>query len=104
MGRAPGADDDPLTLAIAPPTDETPEMRTHRLQDEQRAKEISDEIDNQLSLERNALKKRQKMVKVLLLGQSESGECCFIEEPCARRFLGQHAGVHQGRRPCQCEC
>lgn len=80
MGRVPGAgtDDDPLTLAIAPPTDESPEARAQRLQDEQRAKEISDEIDNQLSLERTALRRRQKMVKVLLLGQSESGECSTL--------------------------
>ena len=74
MGRAPGNDEDPLTLAMAPPADETPEMRAQRIQEEQRAKEISDEIDNQLMVELNALKKRQKMVKVLLLGQSESGE------------------------------
>ena len=45
-------------------------MRVQRIQEVQRAKEISDEIDNQLMVKRNALKKRQKMGK--LLGQSES--------------------------------
>ena len=72
MCRAPGNDDAPLTLATAPPADETPEMRAQRIQEVQRAKEISDEIDNQLMVKRNALKKRQKMDKVVLLGQSES--------------------------------
>ena len=69
MCRAPGNDDAPLTLATAPPADETPEIRAQRIQEVQRAKEISDEIDDQLM---HALKKRQKMDKVVLLGQSES--------------------------------
>lgn len=76
MGRAliPVAEDDPLARAIAPPADETPEMRTVRLQAEARAKQVSDAIDSQLLAEKQALKKKQRNVKVLLLGQSESGE------------------------------
>jgi hypothetical protein len=66
--------DDPLTLAVAPPLNETPEQRTKRELAETRAKMISDEIDGQLQSERAARKGKKKPVKVLVLGQSESGE------------------------------
>jgi guanine nucleotide-binding protein alpha-1 subunit len=64
--------DDPLTRALAPPPDETPEERTVRVKKEIEAQRISDQIDEALKQERNALRKRKTM-KVLLLGQSESG-------------------------------
>lgn len=70
MGRA---EDDPLTLALAPPAGETDEQRTRRLRDEAEARRVSDEIDSQLREERAALRKKKKPIKVLLLGQSESG-------------------------------
>ena len=73
MGHA--ADVDPLTQALAPPPDETDEQRAARLQSEERARRVSDEIDEQIRLERAALKKQKRPIKVLLLGQSESGEC-----------------------------
>lgn len=66
--------DDPLTLALAPPPNETPEERTNRLGQEAEAQRISDEIDEALKRERAALKRR-KVMKMLLLGQSESGAC-----------------------------
>jgi guanine nucleotide-binding protein alpha-1 subunit len=66
------SDEDPLTAALAPPSDETPEQREFREKREAEAKRISDEIDEQLRNERAALRKK-KIVKVLLLGQSESG-------------------------------
>ncbi|KAI0339142.1 G-alpha-domain-containing protein [Trametopsis cervina] len=69
MGRA---EDDPLTLALAPPAGETDEQRTRRLRDEAEARRVSDEIDSQLREERAALRKKKKPIKVLLLGQSES--------------------------------
>lgn len=72
MGLA--SDIDPLALALAPPADETADQRTKRLQDEERARRISEEIDEQIRQERTAMKKQKKPVKVLLLGQSESGE------------------------------
>ena len=71
MGRAP--DEDPLTIAIAPPPGETEEQKQQRLSAEAEARRISDEIDQQLKEERAALKKKKKPIKVLLLGQSESG-------------------------------
>lgn len=79
MGRALVAtplalEDDPLARAIAPPEDETPGQRAERLQAEAQAKAVSDAIDAQLAVERLLMKKKERCVKVLLLGQSESGE------------------------------
>lgn len=64
--------DDPLTRALAPPPDETPEERTIRVRKEIEAQRISDQIDDALKQEKAALKKKRVM-KMLLLGQSESG-------------------------------
>lgn len=69
----PNYDDDPLTAALAPPPDETAEQRELREAAEAEARRVSDEIDEQLRNERMALKKKKAPVKVLLLGQSESG-------------------------------
>jgi ribosomal protein L14E/L6E/L27E len=63
-------DEDPLTLAIAPPPDETYEQRQIREAAEAEAKRISDEIDEQIRKEREAEKKKKKPVKLLLLGAS----------------------------------
>ena len=71
MGRL--LDEDPLALDMAPPPDETAEAKEARLRAEARAKKISEEIDEGLRAERAAMKKKPP-VKVLLLGQSESGE------------------------------
>lgn len=61
-------DEDPLTLAIAPPPDETSEQRQARVAAEAEAKRISDEIDEQLRKEREQLRKMKKPMKLLLLG------------------------------------
>lgn len=65
--------DDPLAAAIAPPLNETPEQRNLREQREVEAKRLNDEIDEMLRGEKVAVRRRKKAVKVLLLGQSESG-------------------------------
>jgi guanine nucleotide-binding protein alpha-1 subunit len=70
----PPADDDPLTIAMAPPPDETALQREEREKAEQHARRVSDEIDEQIRNEKAALKRKKRPVKVLLLGQSESGE------------------------------
>lgn len=67
MGRS--FDEDPLTLAIAPPPDETPEQRQAREITEAEAKKISDEIDEQIRKEKEGERKKKKPVKLLLLGQ-----------------------------------
>ena len=76
MGRSIDVDD-PLSAAIAPPPNESPEQRAERERREADERKISDAIDEQIRVERAALKKRKKPVKVLLLGQSESGQRLF---------------------------
>ncbi|KAJ3733784.1 guanine nucleotide binding protein, alpha subunit [Lentinula guzmanii] len=61
-------DNDPLTLAIAPPPNETPVEREQRLAEEKKAKEISDSIDEEINAQRLA-EKKEDSVKVLLLGE-----------------------------------
>jgi len=67
--------EDPLTAALlgSIPRDETPAQRQQRLALEAEARRISDEIDERLRQERIE-RGRRKVVKVLLLGQSESGK------------------------------
>ncbi|KDQ53612.1 hypothetical protein JAAARDRAFT_39301 [Jaapia argillacea MUCL 33604] len=71
--------DDPLAMAIAPPVNESEEQRALRERDEVNARRVSEEIDAQLKTEKLALKKKKKCVKVLLLGQSESGKSTTIK-------------------------
>nr|WBU87318.1 G-alpha-domain-containing protein [Ganoderma boninense] len=71
-------DEDPLSRVLAPPPNETPEERDVRIRIEAEARQISDKIDEQLKLERAALKKNRP-VKVLLLGQSESGKSTTLK-------------------------
>ena len=67
------SDIDPLSIAWAPPPDESVEARNERLQQEAAAQKISDAIDESLRAEKAALNKKKKPVKILLLGQAESG-------------------------------
>lgn len=71
-------DVDPLTLAIAPPANETPVERAQRLAQEKKAKEISDRIDEEINAQRNA-EKKESPVRVLLLGERKhsSFKCCW---------------------------
>lgn len=64
--------DDPLARALVPPPGETSEERERRLHGEAEAQRVSDQIDEALRQERAALKKK-KVMKMLLLGQAESG-------------------------------
>lgn len=61
--------DDPLTLAMAPPPNETEQEKTVRLRDEAEAKRISDMIDEELNRQRQAERRGPKPVKLLLLGE-----------------------------------
>lgn len=65
---------DPLAIVTAPPPSETPEKKAAREEREAEAQRISDQIDDELRAEKVALKKQEQIVKVLLLGQSESGK------------------------------
>lgn len=71
---------DPLDDVLRPPVDETDEERSIRLQTEERAKRVSDAIDEAIRQERQAAKKKD-VVRILLLGQSESGTTVLIFVP-----------------------
>lgn len=66
---------DPISLALAPPPNESLAQRKLREAEEEQARRISLKIDEQIKVERAALKKNKDCVKVLVLGQSESGTC-----------------------------
>lgn len=65
-------EEDPLAAALRPPSDESPEARAVRLSREEDAARVSQAIDESIRVERQANKKN-RVVRVLLLGQSESG-------------------------------
>jgi guanine nucleotide-binding protein subunit alpha len=74
MGRSYDDNLDPLARITAPPVNETPEQRRTREREEANAKKVSEQIDETLRAEREEGKaKRKNRLKVLLLGQSESG-------------------------------
>lgn len=73
------SEDDPLTRAIAPSPSETPPEREQRLAAEQEAKRVSDAIDEELNRQRISEKKGPKAIKILLLGQSESGKSTTLK-------------------------
>ncbi|KAI6139637.1 guanine nucleotide binding protein, alpha subunit [Pisolithus thermaeus] len=77
--RHKGAEDDPLTRAMAPPSNETQHQREARIRAEQEAKHISDTIDEELNRQRMADRKGPKPIKILLLGQSESGKSTTLK-------------------------
>lgn len=63
---------DPLDVALRPPLDESEEEKAQRLAEEAEARRISQEIDETIKQEKQ-LRKKGKTVRLLLLGQSESG-------------------------------
>ncbi|KAF8589454.1 guanine nucleotide binding protein, alpha subunit [Ramaria rubella] len=68
--------DDPLAFAIRPPESETEEERQLRTALEAEARRTSDLIDEDIRNEREIIKRRKATgeVKLLLLGQAESGK------------------------------
>ena len=70
---------DPFEAALRPPPGETPAQRDARILAEQLAKQVSDAIDEQLRVERAELKKSSPDVRILLLGQSESGKSTTLK-------------------------
>ncbi|KAN0127181.1 G-alpha domain containing protein [Lactarius tabidus] len=69
--RASTDDEDPLAVALRPPPDESPEAKSIRLSREEEAARVSQAIDESIRVERQTNKKN-RVVRVLLLGQSES--------------------------------
>jgi hypothetical protein len=84
---------DPLACAIAPAKDETPEQRIARLQAEEQAKKLSDDIDKFLKKSAasgdylDGHRKKAMAVKVLLLGQSECGKSTALKSTSNTQIL-----------------
>lgn len=70
---------DPLAVALQPPADESQQEREGRLRAEQEAKKRSDNIDKMLR-DAERRNRKQKQIKVLLLGQSESGKSTTLKQ------------------------
>lgn len=67
-------DSDPFAEFVRPPLNETPSEREARKIREAEEKHVSDAIDEQIRQEKQILQKQKALIKILLLGQSESGE------------------------------
>ncbi|KAG6840843.1 hypothetical protein C0991_003790 [Blastosporella zonata] len=70
---------DPFFELMQPPLDETPAQATARRQRELDAQLHSEAIDESIKQERELAKKEKNVVKVLLLGQSESGKSTTLK-------------------------
>ncbi|TFK74544.1 G-alpha-domain-containing protein [Pluteus cervinus] len=79
MPRTTDLEEDPLSLAIAPPKNETPQQRQLREELEEQARQNSQRIDERIKAERLALKRARQQVKVLLLGQSHAGKSTVLK-------------------------
>ncbi|KAH9989194.1 G-alpha-domain-containing protein [Russula vinacea] len=72
-------DDDPLAAVLTPPHDESPEARAIRVSREEEALRVSQAIDESIRIERQ-MNKKNKIVRILLLGQSESGKSTTLRQ------------------------
>ncbi|KAG9313912.1 guanine nucleotide binding protein, alpha subunit [Chiua virens] len=70
---------DPFWAALQPPPNESPADRDRRLNEELEAKRVSDGIDEMLREERRERRTKQE-IKILLLGQSESGKSTTLKQ------------------------
>ncbi|KAG6853380.1 hypothetical protein C0991_004841 [Blastosporella zonata] len=70
---------DPLDEALRPPPDESLEEREKRLAREEEANRVSQAIDASIKAEKQARKKK-RIVRLLLLGQSESGKSTTLRQ------------------------
>lgn len=70
---------DPLSAALQPPENETPEERAVRVKREAEARLVSQGIDESIRRDAAERKKNRAEVNVLLLGQSESGKSTTLK-------------------------
>ncbi|KAI0264720.1 guanine nucleotide binding protein, alpha subunit [Gloeopeniophorella convolvens] len=80
-GATPQVDLEDLDAQWPPAEDisnESPAQREERLEREREAKRINDEIDLQIELDRTERRKRRPDVKIILLGQAESGKSTIL--------------------------
>ncbi|KAJ7229568.1 G-protein alpha subunit [Mycena haematopus] len=69
---------DPLNVSLQPPPNETEEEKAVRLEAAREATRVSRSIDVGLVESKKALDRKKRAVKILLLGQSESGKSSVL--------------------------
>lgn len=79
LSKSPRRGTDPLAKILEPPPNESLAERQARLLDEANAKRLSDSIDEELQKQWMVEKKGPTTIKVLLLGQSESGKSTTLK-------------------------
>lgn len=79
-------EEDPLDAVLRPPPDETPEQAVVREAREAEARRVSAAIDADIKAERLARRKK-RIVRLLLLGQSESGKSTTLRRPSSLSSL-----------------
>ncbi|TFK51201.1 G-alpha-domain-containing protein [Heliocybe sulcata] len=72
-------DDDPFSRILKPPQNETPGQQRVRMEKQQEAQRISRQIDESILESKKAFEKRKKAIKILLLGQAESGKSTTLK-------------------------
>ncbi|KAJ6588467.1 heterotrimeric G protein alpha subunit [Mycena capillaripes] len=72
-------ENDPFYEIMRPPPDETPAQMTARLKREADAQRISDNIDEDIKRDRAQQRKARKELRILLLGQGESGKSTTLK-------------------------
>ncbi|KAF8651823.1 hypothetical protein AX16_004648 [Volvariella volvacea WC 439] len=97
--RTRGVSDDPLDEVLRPPPNESPGEREIRLAREEEARKISQAIDASIKAEKQARKKK-RIVRLLLLGQSESGTVLSFFPPSHFSFppTGKSTTLRQFQR------
>jgi guanine nucleotide-binding protein alpha-1 subunit len=68
---------DPFDEVLKPPPDETDSERQFREARQEEAKRVSNAIDDAIKAERQ-MRKKKRIIRLLLLGQSESGESLLV--------------------------
>ncbi|KAJ7187292.1 G-protein alpha subunit [Mycena filopes] len=77
--RSGSLDNDPFAAHLAPPEGETASERALRIAAAQDAEKTSRQIDEVLAQSEKLLNKKKRDVKILLLGQSESGKSTVLK-------------------------
>ena len=87
LGMDPSTADDPLSQALQPPPDESPDDRALRIQRQQEAQRVSSEIDESIQESKKAFDRRKKAIKILLLGKSYHAfsRLCSVRRPSRPR-------------------
>ncbi|SJL10406.1 uncharacterized protein ARMOST_13792 [Armillaria ostoyae] len=73
------AETDPFHELMQPPPNETPAQMTARLKREADAQRVSDMIDEDIKQARSLARKEKNIIRVLLLGQAESGKSTTLK-------------------------